>query len=607
LVVASIRCTIQQVSCIMQLVLGERAWSTRVPEHLPRDLPEHLEEHDVAPVAEPDPRRWWTLAILITTVVLIGVDTSVLNVSIPTILRELDTTVPSLQWVITGYSLTFASLLIIGGRLGDIYGHRRLFVVGAALFGVGSLIASEARSVGVLIFGEAVVEGIGAALMAPATLAILSTTFKGRERATAFAAWGATAGAAVAFGPVLGGFLTTNYSWRWSFRINVVVAPLAVIGALLVMPKGERRRRTPIDLPGAALVASGMFLLVFALSEGGAYGWLSPTDPVTVAGRDVWPSTWAISVVPVALLAGLALLGTFVLVERSKERRATNPLFEFSLLRFRTFRYGLLTLGILAMGQLGLLFALPLFLQDAVHLTAQENGLWLLPLGLFVIVGSQIGARLTRVFNTTAVVRLGLLIESGALVLLVWSITPDITFLRILPGLALFGVGLGFASSQLTNLILSEIPSDTSGVASGATSTARQLGAALGAAVIGSLLTVQTTNRAIAALSASPALPASVKAQAAAGFDALGPNFTPPASLDPADAEVLRHVLTQSLAEATRLALVFAAGVVFAGALLSFLIPLVRPPRRTGASEVIETFEPLDPLEVDRGLLDAQT
>jgi EmrB/QacA subfamily drug resistance transporter len=564
-------------------------------------------EAQVDEVDEVDPRRWWTLGILITTVILIAVDTSVLNVSIPTILRELDTTVPSLQWVITGYSLTFASLLIIGGRLGDIYGHRRLFVIGVTLFGLGSLLASEAHSVGVLILGEAVIEGVGAALMTPATLAILSSTFKGRERATAFAAWGATAGAAVAFGPVLGGFLTTNYSWRWSFRINVVVAPLAVLGAMLVMPKGTRATRTPIDLPGAALVASGMFLLVFALSGGGTYGWLHPTESLAIGGVEVWSSSWPISVVPAALVVAFGLLGAFVVLERWKERRNANPLFEFGQLHFKTFRYGLLTLGILAMGQLGLLFALPLFLQDAVHLTAEENGLWLLPLGVFVIIGSQIGARLTRLMSTTIVVRLGLLIESAALVLMVWAITPDVTFLRIFPGLAIFGIGLGFASSQLTNVILSEISSEKSGVASGATSTARQLGAALGAAVIGSVLTVQTTNRAIAATNAAVALPDAVRAQAVAGIQALGPNYSPPPSVGPANVAILDRLLTQALADASRLALVFAACVVFIGALLSFLIPLVRPTPRTGASEVVGTFEPFEPIEVDRSVLEAQT
>lgn len=562
-------------------------------------LADDVEDETVDEAGHPDPRRWWTLGIIISTVVLIAIDTSVLNVSIPTILRELDTTVPSLQWVITGYSLTFASLLIVGGRLGDIYGHRRLFIIGATLFGLGSLIASEAQSVGMLIFGEAVIEGLGAALMTPATLAILSTTFKGRERATAFAAWGATAGAAMAFGPVLGGFLTTNYSWRWSFRINVVVAPLAILGALLVIRRSVRAIRTPIDLPGAALIAVSMLLFVFALSEGGQYGWLRPIETLSIGGTDVWPSSWPVSIVPVAMLLAAGLMTAFVRLERSKERRGANPLFEFSQMRFKTFRYGLLTLGILAMGQLAVLFALPLFLQNAVHLTAAENGLWLLPLGLFIIVGSQIGGRLTRIISTTVVVRIGLILEVVGMLFVVWAVRPDITFWHILPGLGIFGVGCGFASSQLTNVILTEIAADKSGVASGATSTARQLGAALGAALMGSLLTVQTTSRAVAALATS-GLPAEVTSQATAAISALGPNYTPSPTAGAADAATLNQVFTQALADASRVALLVAAGIVAVGTLLSFLIPRVHSVRREGADdlaeEVIEAFEPLDPV-----------
>ncbi|MCU1450539.1 MAG: major facilitator superfamily 1, partial [Acidimicrobiales bacterium] len=204
------------------------------------------------PVAheELDAARWITLAISIVAAFIVVLDNTVLNVAIPTILRDLHTTLPTLEWVITGYALTFAALLIIGGRLGDVYGHRRVFIVGVALFGIGSLLASESKSVGELILGEAIIEGIGASLMLPATLALLSGTFKGRHRAAAFAAWGATAGVAAAAGPVVGGFLTTNYSWRWSFRINVIVAPLAVIGALVFMQRQRGTgRRQRIDIP----------------------------------------------------------------------------------------------------------------------------------------------------------------------------------------------------------------------------------------------------------------------------------------------------------------------------------------------------------------------
>jgi EmrB/QacA subfamily drug resistance transporter len=547
---------------------------------------------------ELDPRRWLTLGILLLTVVLIALDTSVLNVSIPTILRELHTTVPALQWVITGYSLTFATLLIIGGRLGDIYGHRRMFIIGTTLFGVGSLLASVANSVGMLILGEAVIEGIGAALMTPCSLALLSNTFRGHERAKAFAAWGAAAGAAVAFGPVLGGFLTTNYSWRWSFRINVVVAPIAAIGALLLMRNGKRSERTPIDLPGAGLIASAMFLLVFALSDGGTYGWFEPLRTFSVGGAEVWPGSAPISIVPVAIVAALALMYAFVRLERWKGEQHRDPLFDLTLLHLRSFRYGLMTILILTMGQLGLLFALPLFLQDAVHLTAQENGVWLLPLGIAVIVGAQTGGRLTRIYSQGSIISCGLAIEAASLGFVIWAITPAITFWEILPGLALFGVGLGLASSQLTSVILSEVATERSGVASGAASTARQMGGAFGAAIIGSLITVQATSRAVAALGRSTLSP-TVREGAIESVRDLGPSARPGPTLSAADIATVDRIFAESLGTAARIALTGAMGLVLLGAILSLLIPRVRPQPKTTEATIVDTFEPFEPMNVD--------
>ena len=516
-----------------------------------------------------DPRRWLSLIVLLATVVLIALDTSVLNVAIPTMLRELDTTVPSLEWVIAGYSLTFASLLIIGGRLGDLYGHRRLFIIGAALFGIGSLIASLAQSVGALIVGEAVLEGIGAALMLPSTLAIMSALFLGKERATAFAAWGAAAGAAVAFGPVLGGFLTTNYSWRWSFRINVIVAPLAIIGALLFMRRVPRAVDRPgLDLPGAAMIAGGMFLIVFALSQGPHYGWWAPIEPLTIAGTELWPTGAPVSVIPVALLAGLGVVAAFVAYERAVERRGGSPLFEISQLRHRTFRYGLTTTVIMALGQLGVIFVMPLFLQGARQLSAQENGLWMLPMGLSIIVAAQVAGRLTRRVGVTNVVRAGLVIETVGILVLILVVSPDVTFWTVLPGLAVFGVGVGFASAQLSNVVLSEISQEHMGVASGANSTSRQLGFALGSAVLGSLLTVVTTNRAVESLRSS-GLGSSVVDDAIRGVESMGAGYQAPTG----SPEALLRAFDDALTSGARFALAFAGILVLCGAALSFLIP----------------------------------
>lgn len=538
-----------------------------------------------------DPRRWFTLVIVISAALIVVLDNSVLNVAIPTILREFHTTLPSVQWVVTGYALTFASLLIIGGRLGDLYGHRRVFIIGAALFGAGSLLASVSWSVGSLIAGEAVIEGIGASLMLPATLAILSTTFKGPERGPAFAAWGATAGAAAALGPVVGGFLTTEYSWRWAFRINVIIAPVAILGTWLVMTKTPTQRdRRGVDLPGAALIATGMFLLVFGLSEGPSYGWLVPTKDFSVAGTTIWPTSLHVSMIPLVFAVAVAVLVGFYRLERAKERDDAAPLFEFGQLRHPTFRYGLLTTIVLAMGQLGLLFVLPVFLQDGKHLSAETNGLWVLPTGLFIVVGAQVGGRLTRRIGTTGVARTGLLLETIGLLIVAFTISPQLTFRSLLPGLAFYGVGIGFASSQLTNIVLSAIGKEKAGSASGANTTARQIGSALGVAVIGGLVTAATIRHAVPAVQRST-LPASIKTQAATGLHALGPNFAPARHVDAHAVTVLRDILDSSVAAGTRPALFSAAVVVGLGACLSLLIPPVGGPMEIDVIDALEATE----------------
>jgi EmrB/QacA subfamily drug resistance transporter len=524
---------------------------------------------------ELDPGRWIALGVAVFAAFIVVLDNTVLNVSIPTILRDLDTTLPALQWVITGYALTFAALLIIGGRLGDVFGHQRVFIAGFALFGIGSLIASVSTSVGELILGEAVIEGIGASLMLPTSVAILSGTFKGRERATAFAAWGATAGVGAAFGPVVGGFLTTNYSWRWSFRINVIVAPIAIIGAFLFIgrePLGERR--IGFDIPGAALIASGMFLLVFALSQGGVYGWWVPIDDVSFAGHLVWPESRAVSVIPLVLVAAIAVLFAFIALERRIGRTGGDPLIQLDDLRYRTYRYGLITALIVSMGQLGLSFVLPVFLQDAKHLTAATNGLWMLPSGICVIDGSHLGGRLINRFGPTTIVRVGLLAYTAGVLVILHAITLDITVWKLLPGFVLYGVGVGFAVAQLTNIILAEIPLESTGVAGGTNSTVRQVGSALGVSVIGSLLAVQTIRSTTTAIRDAD-LPGRVKSAALDGIHASGTGYVPGRSRH---APVLRSIIEHGVTSGTRVALLFAAGFLAIGTVVSFLIPnLGRP------------------------------
>jgi EmrB/QacA subfamily drug resistance transporter len=550
------------------------------------------------PTSLPDPRRWITLAVVVVAALIVVLDNSVLTVAIPTILRDFHTTLPAVEWVITGYALTFASLLIIGGRLGDVFGHRRIFIIGAALFGGGSLLAALSWNVPSLIVGEALIEGIGASLMLPATLSIISTTFQGRERATAFAAWGATVGAGAALGPVVGGFLTTNYTWRWAFGINVIVAPLAILGALLFIRRDRpAAQRISIDVPGACLVAVGLFLFVFALSEGARYGWFRPIDTLTVAGTAVWSQDAGVSFIPVVMFVAVVILFAFYRVERWKERHDRNPLFEFGQLRHRGFRYGLVTTSVLAMGQMGMFFVLPVFLQDAKHLTAETNGFWMLPFGICIVVGAQIGGYLTRHLGVVRVVQLGLVLEFVGLVAVALVLDPSMHFVDLLAPYALFGFGIGFASSQLTNVILSDIPADKAGVASGTNSTVRQVGAALGVAVIGSVFASLTVSRSIDAVR-DAALPARVRDAAVAGVHAQGASYPVPRGTASVDAATLTHALATGITEAVRPALLLAAGFVVAGAFLSLLLPRTLP-ITSEPEPLVEALVALEPLEPD--------
>jgi len=504
----------------------------------------------MAPIDQPlDPRRWFAASVAIVSVAIPVLDNTILNLAVPTILREFQTQLSSLQWVITGYSLTFATLLIIGGRLGDIFGHRRMFVLGATIFGVGSLLASISTSVPTLFVGEALIEGIGASMMIPATLSILSTTFTGAERPKAFAAWGAVAGASVAFGPILGGFLTTDYSWRWGFRINVIVAPVIVIGALLFMHPDERSARRPhIDVRGSALIAVGSFSLILGLSEGTTYGWWNPVKDLTVWGWDAWPATRAVSVIPLAFVLAVLVFTTFVVVERAMERAQRDPLFEFGQLRHLGFRYGLLTTMVLAMGQFGLLFLLPVLLQNGEHLSALRAGEWMLPQGILIAIAAPIGGRMTRYVSITSIVRTGLALESIGLLSVALAISAHVSFLALLPGMMLFGLGVGFASSQLTNVILSDIDPGKAGVAGGTNTTVRQVGLALGIATFASFIDASTRT------SGSPT----------------------------------------AVANGARPAMFFAAGVVAFGAGLSFLIPRVTVARNSIPEDVVSAFESID-------------
>ncbi len=524
-----------------------------------------------APTGPVDPRRWIALVILSSTLFIIVLDNTILNVAVPTIIREFHTQVSSMQWVISGYSLVFASLLISFGRLGDIVGRRRMFFIGATLFAVGSLIASLSQSVVQLFVGESLIEGIGAAMMLPATLSILSATFRGRDRAIAFAVWGTAAGGAGALGPWVGGILTTDYSWRWAFRVNVVIAPLAVIAGIFFVHESKDENASGLDPTGVAAITVGLLALVFGIIEASRYGWWAPVGDQSIGGWK-WP-LGSVSVVPVSLLVAVVVLASFVRIELRRVRAGKPVVFDFTDLVHRGFRYGLINTTVLAMGEFGAFFVLPIFLQAGLHLSAIKAGTWLLPAGIMAFVGGGIGGQLSRRHGPKYVITFGLTLEALGIWLYVVAFSPSTSFWALLPALMLHGVGIGFATSQLTNVVLSDIPPQKSGSASGAAGMVRQVGTALGIALIGAIFVSQATSHVRHDLSRAPGIPQAVREQVVASVgDGIG-GGAPVGAGNSVVGRQISTIVSNGVADAARPAVAFAGVVVTLGAAISLLVP----------------------------------
>lgn len=520
--------------------------------------------------APPDPKRWLALVVLSTALFIIVLDNTIVNVAVPTIIRELHTDVSAMQWVISGYALIFASLLISFGRVGDIIGRRKLFFIGAGFFTVGSAVASVSHSATQLFIGEALIEGIGAAMMLPATLAIISATFTGRERGSAFAVWGAMAGGAGALGPWIGGILTSDYSWRWAFRVNVVIAPLAVLAAIFVVRESKDERANGVDPAGVVLVTLGLLGVVFAIIEGARFGWLSAISDTKFLG---------LSPVPWSFAAGAIFLAAFVLLEDRRAEAGHPVVFDFRDLVHKGFRYGLINTVVLAMGEFGAFFILPIFMQAGLHLSAIRAGTWLLPAGITAFIGGGVGGVLSRRFGPKYVITVGLLLEAAGIFGYALAFGPHTTFLSLLPALVLHGIGIGFATSQLTNVVLSDIPPQKAGSASGAAGMVRQVGTALGIAVIGAIFLSQASSHIRHDLDHVQNLPAEAKAAIVDNVDNIGGGAGARG-----DNPQVGVVITNGIADASVPAALFAGVVVLLGAAISMLVPNIPPDAHPGDS-----------------------
>jgi MFS family permease len=454
-------------------------------------------------------RRWLPLIILAAAQFVMVLDSSVMNVSISQIVSDLDTTVTGVQLAITAYTLVMAAFMLVGAKLGDIWGRDRAFATGLAVYGLGSLTTALSPNLYVLLLGWSLVEGLGAVLVIPAIAALTAPNYEGKRRALAYGIIGGVAGAAIAVGPVIGGWVTTNWSWRLVFAGEVVVVLIVLITRKALQPATIPEHPPRLDFVGAALSAAGLGLIVFGILQSSSWGWLQPLGAPTIAGNEITPLGF--SLVPFLITGGVLLLWFFGLWEERRERLGQDRLLERALLRIESLRAGLTTLMSQQLVLMGTFFVLPVYLQVVLGLDAFETGKRLLPMSVTMLIAALSGPKLAVRLAPRLVVRIGLGAMVIAALVLVGTIDAKLNETPFKLALALFGVGAGLLMSQLGNVIMSSAPPGKTNEAGGLQGTAQNLGASLGTALIGSVLLAGLLTGFTNRIAKNPAVPEPVR------------------------------------------------------------------------------------------------
>ncbi len=425
-------------------------------------------------------KRWSVLVVLAAAQFLMVLDQAVMNVSISQLVADFDTTVTAIQAVIALYALVMAGLMMTGGKLGDLVGRRRAFAVGLVIYSCGSALTAASWSVPSLAIGWSVLEGIGAALVLPAMVALVAGNFSGQERAVAYGVLGGVAGAGIAVGPILGGWATTELSWRVVFAGEVVVA-IAILAGIRLVEEPPRPARTPsLDWVGSILSAAGLGTLVLGVLESSNWGWLRPrSSPLEPFG---------FSLTPFVIAAGALILCAFVRWERRREERGEDPLVHLDLLRLPRLRSGVAMLVSQNLILMGVFFTVPLFLQIVQGLDALETGVRMLPASVGLFASALLGSALAKRFPARALVRVGLAITFVSTLLLLDTVDATLDNAAFLVAMGVLGVGMGLIVSQLGNVVQSAVGDEDRSEAGGLQNTAAQLGSSLGTALLGAIV-----------------------------------------------------------------------------------------------------------------------
>jgi EmrB/QacA subfamily drug resistance transporter len=408
-------------------------------------------------------RKWLTLGAVSFGLFMIMLDNTVVNVALPSIQRELGVGLSELEWIVAGYALTFASLMLIGGKLADAYGRRRLFVAGIVVFTLASLGCGLSGSGGQLIAAR-IVQGVGAAMMNPATLSIIAATFPPRQRGTAVGIWAGVSALALAIGPMVGGLLTDHASWHWVFYVNVPFGILGIVASYLLIDETRDETHVRLDLPGLLTSALGLFGLTYALIEANTYGWGS----ARIVG--------AFLVAAVSLTAFIQL-----------ERRQRDPMLDLALFRNRTYVGANLVVLLVALAMFGVFFFVSLYMQNILGYSAVEAGASFLPMTLLIIVVAPLAGRASDRIGSRWLMVTGMTLV--AIQLLYFSqLSEESTFTALLPALVLGGIGMAMTMTPSSAAAIRAVPVDKAGVGSAVLNACRQVGGSLGIAVMGAIM-----------------------------------------------------------------------------------------------------------------------
>jgi len=523
-------------------------------------------------------KKWLPLFVMSLALAIIIIDGTVLNVSIKYLQEDLGANFKDIQWTITLYSLVLVALTIAGGRLGDIFGRKKMFMLGAVLFGFGSLVASFATNIGVLIAGWSVLEGLGAALMMPATTSLIVSTYQGKDRGIAFGIWGGIAGAAAAFGPIVGGWLTTYYSWHWAFRINVFVVAILLIGSLIIKEVKDEKDKPTLDILGVILSALGLGSVVYGIIESSTYGWVVAKKAFELNGNFyTFPANLSISFI--TIITGILILALFIGWQNLREKQEKTPLLSLELFKNRQFVVGVIITSIISLGMSGIVFAVPFFYQKVRGLDAFDTGLGLLPLSLMMLVFAPLSAIFGRKISPKILISAGLVLSAFAAFLLRQSLSVDSDVWMLAPGLGLFGIGMGLMNAVLSNLTLSAVDVAQSGEASGVNATMRQLGSTLGSAIIGAVFLSTLTSSFTDRIETSSIIPVPVKTSLIAQIEnGEEQKSVAPANVPKTQAQMnleneITNLQKESTVEGNKAALVYTGTFIALGLLAVIVLP----------------------------------